>query len=218
MDDLVVVGAGGQARELLAMVGDLGSDWKPIGFVDDAPSHLADIHGLGFLGDVNWLESHPELAVVVGIGSCEVKRSVVERIRAFGPRTFPTLVHPTASVGPGVSLGEGVFVCAGAILTTDITVGSHVLLNFGCTVGHDARIDDLATIAPGAHVSGNVHVGEGSYIGTGVSIIQGVSIGEWAIIGAGAAVVQDAPANATSLGVPARVVEQRDAGWHLGAG
>lgn len=33
-------------------------------------------------------------------------------------------------------------ICAGTILTVDITIGRHVIINLDCTVGHDAHIED----------------------------------------------------------------------------
>jgi sugar O-acyltransferase (sialic acid O-acetyltransferase NeuD family) len=214
--DLVFVGTGGQARELHAITEALGGAWTPIGFLDDDPSAAnLVVHGLPVLGGIDWLEARPGTAVAVGIGSPATRRKIVERIRALGPRGFPTLVHPTASIGPRVALGEGVVVCPGVVVTTDVAVGDHVLLNFGCTVGHDVVVGEFAAVAPGAHISGRVRLGEGSDVGTGASIIQGLSIGEWSVVGAGAAVVDDVAPNTTVGGVPARVTRTREPGWHL---
>ena len=43
-------------------------------------------------------------------------------------------------------------------------------------------------------------------LGTGVKVIGPVTIGDGAIIGANAVVVDDVPAGATAVGIPARVV------------
>lgn len=213
--ELVIIGAGGQARELLAMIEGLEGNFNLVGFLDDDKGVADEIHGVPVLGDVQWLRSHPLVVVAIGIGLGAARLNVVRKIRGMGPRRFPGITHPGASVGPRVNVGEGVLTCAGAILTTDIAIGDHVLLNFACTVGHDAVIEDFATIAPGAHVSGAVRVGEGADIGTGSSILQGVSVGEWAVVGAGAVVVHDVLPNTTVVGVPARVIEERQPGWHL---
>lgn len=216
MRDVVVVGTGGQARELRAILEAVGGPWNVVGFVDDVLGATeTQVHGLPVLGTVGWLAAHPTMAVAVGIGATPTRKRVVERIRSFGAREFPTLVHPTASVGPRVELGEGVYVCPGAILTTDIRVGHHVLVNFGCTIGHDVVIEDFATVAPGANVSGTVTVEEGSDVGTGASIIQGLTIGSWSVVGAGAAVVHDVLPNTTVVGVPALQIKERPAGWHM---
>ena len=190
MTELVFVGTGGQARELQALNDALGEEWDAIGFVDDDPAKAGtEVHGLPVLGDVEWLASHHQLAVVIGAAISPARRHLVERIRSFGPRQFPTLVHPASSVGAPIALGSGVFVCPGAALSTDITVGDHVLLSSGCTVAHDVVIENFVTVGPGANISGSVHVGEGADIGTGASVIQAVDIGEWSVIGAGAVII-----------------------------
>jgi sugar O-acyltransferase (sialic acid O-acetyltransferase NeuD family) len=212
--DLVIVGTRGQAREthaILESLVDAGEPWNVLGFVDDAPDS-GEVHALPVVGSIDWLAARPDVAVAIGIGSTGVRAQVVERITGYGPRLFPTLIHPDASVGRRVDVGEGTVVCAGTIITTDIQIGAHVLLNFGCTVGHDAVIGDMVTVGPGAHVSGAVHIGRGTYIGTGASIIQSVAIGERAVVGAGAAVIRDVPDDRTAVGVPARVLDPRDDG------
>jgi acetyltransferase EpsM len=82
-------------------------------------------------------------------------------------------------------------------------------------VGHDARIDDFVTIAPGAHITGRVRINEGVFIGAGAVVLPGVEVGPWSTIGAGAVVTADVPANAIVAGVPARTIRQREAGWHV---
>jgi sugar O-acyltransferase (sialic acid O-acetyltransferase NeuD family) len=217
--DLVFVGTGGQARELHALNDALGGDWEPVGFLDDDPDKEGEqIHGLPVLGGVDWLASHHHVAVAVGAAMTPARRHLVERIRAFGPRQFPTLVHPSSTVGAPVELGSGVFVCPGAVLTTDIKIGDHVLLNSGCILGHDTVIESFVTVGPGTHISGSVYLGEGADIGAGTSIIQGVNIGEWSIVGAGAVVIDHVPPNTTVVGVPGNVIKQRHPGWYLDIG
>ena len=45
------------------------------------------------------------------------------------------------------------------------------------------------------------------------TVIPGRVVGEWTIVGAGAVVIDDVAPNATVVGVPARVVGERPAGW-----
>ena len=44
-------------------------------------------------------------------------------------------------------------------------------------------------------------------VGMGAQVIQCLTIGEGATIGAGAVVIEDVPAHATAVGVPARVIK-----------
>jgi len=62
-------------------------------------------------------------------------------------------------------MGEGVVICAGCILTTNIKIGNHVQINLDCTIGHDVIMDDYSTLAPGVHLSGYVSLGKKSLCG-----------------------------------------------------
>ena len=102
-------------------------------------------------------------------------------------------MHPLASTGSLVELGDGTVVAAGARLTTGISVGRHGYLGPNASVGHDAYLEDYVTVLPGATISGHVHLGVGTSVGTGANIRQGVIIGEGATVGAGAVVLEDVP-------------------------
>lgn len=218
MNDLVIFSCGGLGREVLELALDVaaaGEPWNVIGFLDDdVDLHGEQIHGFPVLGGTEWVAEHPDVHAVVAIGSTAVRRKVVEKLTKAGPIKFATLVHPRAMVGRHVEIGEGGVVCAGSLLTTDIVLGDHVLINLDCTVGHDAVLKDFVTVAPSVNVSGNVLVGEGCDLGTGSTVIQGKTIGEWSIVGAGAVVVKDLPANITAVGAPAKPIKERPAGWH----
>lgn len=215
--DLVIYGAGAHGRDLAQLIDDINTaapTWRVAGFVtDDRAAHGTTVADLPVLGDAGWLDTHPGVALAVAVGHPAAKRRIVLSLASRGAE-WPTLVHPSVFVGRRSTLGPGTTVLPGAIIMTDVVIGPWVTINIGCHLSHDCRVDDFATIAPGASLSGYVRVGEGSDIGTGAAIIQGVSVGAWSVVGAGAAVVRDLPPNCTAVGVPARVIKQREPGWH----
>ena len=79
-------------------------------------------------------------------------------------------------------------------------IEERVIINWACTIGHDAIIGNYTTILPGVNLSGFVKIGECSSVGTGAAIIQHVNIGQNTIIGAGTVVIKDLPDNCTALG------------------
>lgn len=218
MKDLVLFGSGGFSREALQVALDANDStptWNVLGFLDDDVNLLGtEIHGYPVLGGADWLKGEEGVHVSVAIGATPAKRRVAQRLEDIGA-PFATLIHPRAWIGRRVSIGEGAILCAGVAVTTDIAIGRHVILNLNCTVGHDAVIQDYATLAPSVNVSGAVDVGEGCDLGTGSAIIQGVSIGAWTVLGAGAVLVKDLPANVTAVGAPAKSIKERPDGWHL---
>lgn len=220
MKDLVIIGAGGHAREVLDVVdaiNEVTPTFNVVGFVVESEYYEAGevLHDVPVVGDLAWLGSRAQsVSIVVGIGDPATRRRIVARTDALGVRGA-TLVHPAAVTTRWMDIGEGAILTAGCILTNEIEIGRHAHVNRCCTVGHDTVIGDFATLSPGACVSGSVSIGEGVFVGTGANIVEKTALGEWCRVGAGSTVIADVPANATAVGVPARVVRERKPGWHL---
>ena len=191
------------------------SKWNVLGFLsDDAAQHGVRVGGLPVLGGAEALVRLPERPFLCfGVGSPVIKRKLAQRIRA-DVAGFATLLHPSVVRGHSVESGVGLIACAGSILTVDIRLGDFVTLNLACTVGHECVLGDYVTVAPGANISGNVTIGTGCDIGTGTAIVQGQEIGQWSIVGAGAVVSRSLPADCTAVGIPAKPIKTREAGWH----
>jgi sugar O-acyltransferase (sialic acid O-acetyltransferase NeuD family) len=204
---LVIVGAGGYGREMLDVVEAINAvspTFEVVGFVDDGSPDvdLIQRRGAEFLGKVARLED-VDAGYVVGIGSGQVRRKIDEYATGLG-RSPVTLIHPSATMAAEVEIGEGSVICSHVSLTNHIRLGRHVHLNLNCTIGHDAVLEDFATVLPGATISGNVTLAEAASIGTNAAVIQGVRVGAGTTVGAGAAVVRDLPDGVTAVGVPAK--------------
>lgn len=207
---VVVVGCGGFGREVLALLHalrDAGEPWHVAGFVDDAPrdQDVARVAAAGsrVLGPVSALAGlDPSWGVVVAVGHPATRRAIDARVDPDRPR--PVLVHPDATVGSGVTLGEGTVVAAGARLSTAITVGRGVHVDQNATVGHDSVLGDWVRLNPQACVSGSVTLGDGALVGAAATVLQGLTVGDGALVGAGAVVTRDVPGAVTVKGVPAR--------------
>ena len=104
-------------------------------------------------------------------------------------------------------MGQGNIICAGSILTVDISISDFCIINLDCTLGHDIKMDSFVTIYPGGNISGCVYIGECSEIGTGAKIIQGKKIGANTVVGAGAVVTKDIPDNCTAVGCPCKPIK-----------
>ena len=212
MDKLFIVGAGGFGREIVWLVeriNAISQTWEIKGLLDDNESlHGTLQDGYPVLGGCSYLRDLKEdVYAVVAIGSARVKKAVAERLAGYGHVHFATLIDPSVICSGRIEIGEGSMICAGTILTTDIRIGKHVILNLDCTVGHDAVIGDYTTVYPSVNISGNVTVGEESELGTGAQVIQGKRIGTRTVIGAGAVVVRDIESDCTAVGCPAKAVK-----------
>jgi sugar O-acyltransferase (sialic acid O-acetyltransferase NeuD family) len=207
---VVVIGASGFGREALDVVEAVAAAGAPVvveGVVDDGPSalnleRLAD-RGVSYLGTVEeWLAGGAgHVRYVLGIGDPAVRRRVVLRLDEAGARPF-TAIHPTATLGAVGTVADGVVVCAGATISTNVRLGRHVHVNPNATIGHDAVLGDFVSVNPAAVVSGEVVVGEGTLLGAASTILQNLTVGEGTLIGAGAVVTKDVPGGVIVKGVP----------------
>ncbi|PIC90892.1 transferase [Sporosarcina sp. P21c] len=212
MKDIVIVGAGGFGREvawLIERINEVKAEWNLIGFVDDNEEIQGkEVNGYKVLGNIEWLNNQ-ELYVANAIGDPIVKKKVIERLN-HSKNIYPVLVDPNVICSDRVTLGEGSIICAGTIITVNIKVGNHVIVNLDCTIGHDAVLGDYSTILPSVNISGFANIGECVSIGTSSAVLPSVSIGENTIVGAGAVVVKDLPANCTAVGAPAKAIKYHD--------
>jgi sugar O-acyltransferase (sialic acid O-acetyltransferase NeuD family) len=204
METIWVIGGGGHAKVVIATLLAAG-EFHVAGVLDDDPTRRGDrVLGVEILGDTKpaTLARYEVDRAVIAIGSNATRAAVAER--CGGRLTFASAVHPRAYVAPGVNIGEGTVIFAGAIVQPNTTVGRHTVLNTACSVDHDSVLGDFTHIAPGARLAGGVRVGAGSLIGLGAVLLPGRSVGSWATVGAGSVVARDVSDRTVVKGVPAR--------------
>jgi len=145
-------------------------------------------------------------ALALAIGSSQERKKIFKTLQA--EYRFPSLIHPSALLmsPETISIGRGAIICAGSILTTNISLGHFVIINLHSSVGHDCVLGNFVSLMPGARLSGGVTLEDEVYVGTNASILPGLRIGAGATIGAGAVVTKDVAANATVVGIPAREI------------
>ena len=215
MPDLIILGAGGFARETVWLVERINekkptNKWNLLGFLDDDQElwgKSPDKGQVKVLGPVDSCVDYKDALYVCAVGGARTRRKIIDRVKSLGVINFAILLDPDAILSGRVKVGEGSIICAHTIITVDVTIGEHVILNLDCTIGHDAVLHDFVTLYPSVNISGNTTLSECVEMGTGSQIIQGKSIGEEAIIGAGSVVVKDIPAKCTAVGAPAKPIK-----------
>lgn len=135
----------------------------------------------------------------------------------------------------GIAIGDGVFIGRNTILSCkngDIDVEDGANIGFNCElfsashvrVGKDTLLAAYCYLIGGDHdfsdsarsviaqtrTSAGVNVGSGAWLGAGAKILDGVTVGDRAIVGAAAVVRSDVPPGAIAVGIPAKVVGQRE--------
>lgn len=210
-EPVLLIAAGGLARETLAAIGACGAQ-HVVGMLDDNPDlHGTSIAGVGVLGGLDVVQGRAEVRLVVCAGSGVARESIVGRLADLGVEAerYATVIHPGVSIPAGCRLGEGTVILAGVSLTSDVAVGSHVVVMPNATLTHDVVVADYATVCAGVSLGGGVRVGRAAYLGMNASVRQQVRIGAGAVIGMGAVVLQDTGDHAIVVGNPARDLARR---------
>lgn len=213
MKKLYIIGAGGFGREVAWLVERINEEnptWSFQGFIDDDKekwnTYENDYKVCGSCDYLMQIAEKEECYAVCAIGSAKNRKCVIGKMNGSKIK-YATLVDPSVISSKHVEIGEGSIICAGTILTVDIKIGNHVIVNLDCTIGHDAIIEDYVTIYPSVNVSGMTQVNECVELGTGTQIIQGRKIGAKCIIGAGSVVVKDIGKSGTYVGIPAKRIK-----------
>ena len=101
--------------------------------------------------------------------------------------TTSSVIHPSARIGEGTTLGEFCVVGENVVIGRGCRVGNHVVLHADTRVGDTVRIDDHASLGKKPMKAANsattkeqelppLEVGELSIVGTGVVLYRGAKI------------------------------------------
>ena len=189
---LALYGYGGHAREVAAQMGK-----EVVFFVDDQYSN--DI-----AKPISKFDPK-EYLMMVAIGDSKTRFDIIQKLPK--ETQYFTFIHPTALVLEGVEMGEGSFIGAHSILTTNIKIGKHAILNRGNQIGHDCEIGDYFSAMPGAIISGNVKIYDCVYMGTNSSIKEKISIHSLSTIGMNSCVVKNIENPGVYVGIPAKQIK-----------
>ena len=204
MKRLVIIGAGGFGREVLAWSAAWQPSWRIKGFLDDNPRALAGrTPGVPILGPIDDYKPATDDVFLCAVGRPALRRSISERIKARGGR-FVTLVHPTAIIADRAKLEKGVIVCPFALVSVDVRVEEGAVIYYHSSLDHDVVVGRWCQISAHCDVTGAAILGAEVFLGSHASIMPGVHVGDRAIVGAGAVVIADVKPGITVVGVPAR--------------
>jgi serine O-acetyltransferase len=105
-------------------------------------------------------------------------------------------------IHPGATIGRRVFIDHGM----GIVIGETAVIGDDCTLYHGVTLGGTSWHKGKRHPT----LGRGVVIGAGAKVLGPIEVGDGAKIGSNAVVVRDVPAEATAVGIPARVVTAED--------
>ncbi len=207
MKELIIVGGGGFAKEIIWLARACGRVVK--GILDDSLEaqgyKLSAVPIVGTVAD--WI-NFENCEFIIAIGSPRVRAKVLSKMTNLGEPVFTKLIHPSVNMSEYVEIGDGTMICAGSILTVDIKLGNHCILNLNVTVGHESIFGDFVTVAPMAAISGNVLLDDCVEIGTGATLRQGLTVNKGSMLGMGGVLTKNIPESCVFAGNPAKKLKE----------
>jgi sugar O-acyltransferase (sialic acid O-acetyltransferase NeuD family) len=184
-----LIGNGGHAREVQAQM---------------------SIELFRFVSDEYWKEGDSKLlplskfnpdeyVVMIAVANSKDREDIVKSLPK--ETQYFSFIHPTAQLmNDDIIIGEGSFIGANSIITCNVEIGKHSILNRANHIGHDCRIGDYFSAMPGSIVSGNVNLGNKVYLGTNSSIREKITICDNVTIGLNTGIVKDISLYGTYIG------------------
>jgi sugar O-acyltransferase (sialic acid O-acetyltransferase NeuD family) len=189
MMEKVLIGGGGHSREVMAQMGVNLIRFVDDKYVDDDTLPLSQFDPTKY-------------SVMVAVADSKNRFEIIKRLPK--ETKFFSFVHPTALLIGDIKIGEGSFIGAYSILTTNINIGEHAILNRGNQIGHDCIIGNYFSAMPNAVVGGNVEIGDRVYMGSCSNIREKIQITSDCVIGMNGAVVNNILESGTYVGVPCK--------------
>lgn len=207
MTPFVIVGAGGMGRELLGWIADCGPDtrrrFQVAAFVSEGDDAGGRCHDLPIVRPEDWTGPAPRFVIAIAEPAEKKRIALALAARGWEAEIF---IHDSAAVGLKAAIGAGTVICPVCRISSDATIGEHVLVNSSSGIGHDAVVGSYSSLLGAVSVNGNARVGEGVLLGAGSMIYPGKAVGDGATVGLGSVVLRNVRAGATVFGNPARKI------------
>lgn len=189
----VLFGYGGHAREVMSQMGESLKCYVDDEYVNNYTSPISEFNPL-------------KERIMVAVSDPKSREEVVKKLPK--ETKFFSFIHPTTLImDDNIEIGEGSFIGANSILTTNIKLGKHTLLNRGNHVGHDTVSGDYLSMMSNSVISGNDTIGQKVYMGNNSSIKEKIKVCDDVIIGMNGCVVKNINESGIYVGVPVKKIK-----------
>jgi sugar O-acyltransferase (sialic acid O-acetyltransferase NeuD family) len=209
MKNLVIIGAGGFAREVFDMANycyGTDPDFKIKGFLSDGPSSIESLGYPAVLSNVADYSIEEEDVFFCGIGSVQDRKKCVEIILSKGGK-FINLIHPNVVISPSVKIGIGVAIKAYCVLASDAVIGDFTFIQSAVIMGHDVQVGKYCQINSFSFFAGNSRLEDSVFVGAHSKFVQSTTAEELSVIGIGSLVIRKVKKGTTVFGSPAKKID-----------
>jgi sugar O-acyltransferase (sialic acid O-acetyltransferase NeuD family) len=209
MKHLVIIGARGWGREMYAAARNTvayhNREFDIKGFLDDKADALDGLKGdfPPILGPVETYQIASDDVFFCAMGDPEWRKHYVEIISNRGGE-FITVINPTARINPTAMIGDGSYVGAYSIISDNVTIGRHTILQCFNDIGHDVVIGDYVSVESYVFLGGGAKVGDKSTMHTKSSVIPHKRVGDNCVVGINSVVMKNISDGKTVFGIPAK--------------
>lgn len=174
-EKIVIIGAGPLGINAAHII-QQQNIFKIVGFIDFMKGTVA---GLPLIGDDSVLDSLKLDGVdnaVVCIGDSHKRIAISEEIKRKGFE-IPTLIHPSADLGIGSTIGEGSIIFHSAFIGPETIIGPYCIVEAGAFIGHNAILHEGVLLSARTVVGNQTSIGRCTTFKIGAGCANKLSIG-----------------------------------------
>jgi sugar O-acyltransferase (sialic acid O-acetyltransferase NeuD family) len=207
---MLIIGAGGHAREVLNILSNNLSEAEKLAFYDDTINAPRDIYGqfdvLHSIEETRLFFKTSGNRFCLGIGN-PLNRFVLVKTMVENGGEFASIVDKTALINDRANI-KNADIMPLTFIGPDVEIAFGVLINTRVNVHHDVIIGEYTEVSPQAVLLGGCIIGSFTRIGSNAVVLPKLKIGNNVVIGAGAVITKDIPDNSLVMGVPGKIIKE----------
>ncbi len=205
---MVIIGAGGLAKELIEIFNQKGETDK-LACYDDVNENAPDLVFNKFPVLKNE-EAAKKFFVAngyeftIGIGNPFLRQTLYKKFITLEGK-LTSSISPKACIGSfDVQIGQGSNILDGAVFSNSTKTGIACIVYYNSNITHDCTLGNFVQVSTGVSLLGAVEVCDSVLIGANATVLPKIRVGQHAVIAACSVVTKNVPDYALMMGNPAR--------------
>jgi UDP-3-O-[3-hydroxymyristoyl] glucosamine N-acyltransferase len=171
MDNIAIFGDSGMAKDIEGCL-IANKNEKNIIFINES-----DEKDLQSMNKDNY-------GFIMGIGNNKIRFKIYKK---YPELNWINVISNRSIIAHDFKIGFGNYIGPGVVISPNILMGNHCIVNCNSFIGHDTVLKSFSQISPGVCIGGTgVEIGEGAFIGLNSTIInKPIKVGSWSSVGIG---------------------------------